>query len=248
LNLNLKNKVVIITGASRGIGKSIAKGFFDNNCKVALISRNKKDLIDTKNVIGAKSNNIQLFPCDISNFSDVQNVIDKVIKYYGNIDILINNAGITKDNLILRMKEEDWDTVVDVNLKGCFNTVKAVVKQMIRNKKGSIINISSVIGLIGNAGQTNYAASKAGIFGLTKSLAKELGSRNITVNAIAPGYVQTSMTEKLSTNIKNDLYKNIPLKRLGSAEDIANLVLFLSSEKASYITGQIMNVDGGMVT
>jgi 3-oxoacyl-[acyl-carrier protein] reductase len=239
---------VIITGASRGIGKSIAKGFFDNNCKVALISRNKKDLIDTKNVIGAKSNNIQLFPCDISNFSDVQNVIDKVIKYYGNIDILINNAGITKDNLILRMKEEDWDTVVDVNLKGCFNTVKAVVKQMIRNKKGSIINISSVIGLIGNAGQTNYAASKAGIFGLTKSLAKELGSRNITVNAIAPGYVQTSMTEKLSTNIKNDLYKNIPLKRLGSAEDIANLVLFLSSEKASYITGQIMNVDGGMVT
>ena len=248
MNLNLKNKVVIITGASRGIGKSIAKGFFDNNCKVALISRNKKDLIDTKNVIGAKSNNIQLFPCDISNFSDVQNVIDKVIKYYGNIDILINNAGITKDNLILRMKEEDWDTVVDVNLKGCFNTVKAVVKQMIRNKKGSIINISSVIGLIGNTGQTNYAASKAGIFGLTKSLAKELGSRNITVNAIAPGYVQTSMTEKLSTNIKNDLYKNIPLKRLGSAEDIANLVLFLSSEKASYITGQIMNVDGGMVT
>ena len=248
MNLNLKNKVVIITGASRGIGKSIAKGFFDNNCKVALISRNKKDLIDTKNVIGAKSNNIQLFPCDISNFSDVQNVIDKVINYYGNIDILINNAGITKDSLILRMKEEDWDTVVDVNLKGCFNTVKAVVKQMIRNKKGSIINISSVIGLIGNAGQTNYAASKAGIFGLTKSLAKELGSRNITVNAIAPGYVQTSMTEKLSTNIKNDLYKNIPLKRLGSAEDIANLVLFLSSEKASYITGQIMNVDGGMVT
>ena len=248
MNLNLKNKVVIITGASRGIGKSIAKGFFDNNCKVALISRNKKDLIDTKNIIGAKSNNIQLFPCDISNFSDVQNVIDKVIKYYGNIDILINNAGITKDNLILRMKEEDWDTVVDVNLKGCFNTVKAVVKQMIRNKKGSIINISSVIGLIGNAGQTNYAASKAGIFGLTKSLAKELGSRNITVNAIAPGYVETSMTKKLSTNIKNDLYKNIPLKRLGSAEDIANLVLFLSSEKASYITGQIMNVDGGMVT
>ena len=248
MNLNLKNKVVIITGASRGIGKSIAKGFFDNNCKVALISRNKKDLIDTKNVIGAKSNNIQLFPCDISNFSDVQNVIDKVINYYGNIDILINNAGITKDSLILRMKEEDWDTVVNVNLKGCFNTVKAVVKQMIRNKKGSIINISSVIGLIGNTGQTNYAASKAGIFGLTKSLAKELGSRNITVNAIAPGYVQTSMTEKLSTNIKNDLYKNIPLKRLGSAEDIANLVLFLSSEKASYITGQIMNVDGGMVT
>ena len=248
MDLNLKNKVVIITGASRGIGKSIAKGFFDNNCKVALISRNKKDLIDTKNVIGAKSNNIQLFPCDISNFSDVQNMIDKVIKYYGNIDILINNAGITKDNLILRMKEEDWDTVIDVNLKGCFNTVKAVVKQMIRNKKGSIINISSVIGLIGNAGQTNYASSKAGIFGLTKSLAKELGSRNITVNAIAPGYVETSMTEKLSTNIKNDLYKNIPLKRLGSVEDIANLVLFLSSEKASYITGQIMNVDGGMVT
>tara|TARA_B100000941_G_scaffold290439_1_gene272448 strand:- start:2607 stop:3353 length:747 start_codon:yes stop_codon:yes gene_type:complete len=248
LNLNLKNKVVIITGASRGIGKSIAKGFFDNNCKVALISRNKKDLIDTKNIIGDKSNNIQLFPCDISNFFDVQNAINKVIQYYGNIDILINNAGITKDNLILRMKEEDWDTVVDVNLKGCFNTVKAVVKQMIRNKKGSIINISSVVGLIGNSGQTNYAASKAGIFGLTKSLAKELGSRNITVNTIAPGYVETSMTEKLSANIKNDLYKNIPLKRLGSAEDIANLVLFLSSEKASYITGQIMNVDGGMVT
>ena len=247
LNLNLKNKVAVITGSSRGIGKSIARGLYSQGCKIALISRNNEDLLNTKNEIIRDMENINVYPCDISSFEEVQNVFNKIIEDYGVINILINNAGLTKDNLILRINEQDWDMVLDVNLKGCFNTVKAVTKSMIRNKSGRIINISSVIGQIGNSGQVNYAASKAGILGLTKSLAKELGSRNITVNAIAPGYIETDMTNNLSENVKNKLLQKIPLNRLGSTEDVTNLVLFLSSEKASYITGQVMNVDGGMV-
>ncbi|MAJ44393.1 MAG: 3-oxoacyl-[acyl-carrier-protein] reductase [Candidatus Marinimicrobia bacterium] len=247
LKLNLKNKVAVVTGSSRGIGKTIANGLFHNDCKIALISRNYDDLLKAKNEIGGDNESIKIYSCDISDFNEVQNVFKKIIEEFRTIDILINNAGLTKDNLLLRIKEQDWDRVVDVNLKGCFNTIKAVTKQMIRNKSGKIINISSVIGQIGNAGQVNYAASKAGILGLTKSLAKELGSRNITVNAVAPGYIETDMTDNLSEDIRNELYQKIPLNRLGSSKDVTNLVLFLSSDKASYITGQVMNVDGGMV-
>tara|TARA_A100000164_G_C21929603_1_gene784891 strand:+ start:2318 stop:3070 length:753 start_codon:yes stop_codon:yes gene_type:complete len=247
LKLNLKNKVAVVTGSSRGIGKTIANGLFHNDCKIALISRNYDDLLKAKNEIGGDNESIKIYSCDISDFNEVQNVFKKIIEEFRTIDILINNAGLTKDNLLLRIKEQDWDRVVDVNLKGCFNTIKAVTKQMIRNKSGRIINISSVIGQIGNAGQVNYAASKAGILGLTKSLAKELGSRNITVNAVAPGYIETDMTDNLSEDIRNELYQKIPLNRLGSSKDVTNLVLFLSSDKASYITGQVMNVDGGMV-
>ena len=247
LKLNLKNKVAVVTGSSRGIGKTIANGLFHNDCKIALISRNYDDLLKAKNEIGGDNESIKIYSCDISDFNEVQNVFKKIIEEFRTIDILINNAGLTKDNLLLRIKEQDWDRVVDVNLKGCFNTIKAVTKQMIRNKFGRIINISSVIGQIGNAGQVNYAASKAGILGLTKSLAKELGSRNITVNAVAPGYIETDMTDNLSEDIRNELYQKIPLNRLGSSKDVTNLVLFLSSDKASYITGQVMNVDGGMV-
>lgn len=239
---------MIITGASRGIGKSIAKGFFDNNCKVALISRNKKDLIDTKNVIGAKSNNIQLFPCDISNFSDVQNVIDKVIKYYGNIDILINNAGITKDNLLMRMTENDFDKVLEVNLKSVFNMIKSCQTVFLKQRFGSIINISSIVGLKGNAGQSNYAASKAGIIGFSKSIALELGSRNIRCNVVAPGFIETEMTNELGKEIIQKWIDGIPLKRSGMPEDVANLCLFLSSDLSTFITGQVINVDGGMLT
>ena len=247
LNISLKNKVAVVTGSSRGIGRMIAKELYNHGCKLALISRNKKDLKKIKSEINNKSNNIKIYPIDISIFKDVQKIFKMIINDFGSIDILINNAGLTKDNLVLRMKEKDWDIVIDVNLKGCFNTIKAAIKPMILNKYGKIINISSIIGKIGNAGQVNYAASKAGIFGLTKSLAKELGSRNITVNAIAPGYIKTEMTNNLTENINKNLYNNIPLHRLGTTEDVANLVIFLSSEKASYITGQVINVDGGMV-
>ncbi|MBC8197239.1 MAG: 3-oxoacyl-[acyl-carrier-protein] reductase [Candidatus Marinimicrobia bacterium] len=247
LNLNIKNKIAVVTGASRGIGKAIAQGLFNHGCKLALISRNEADLIKVKAEIGNDSDYIKIYPCDISNFDDVQNIFKSILNDFKTIDILINNAGLTKDNLVLRIKEQDWDMVIDVNLKGCFNTIKAVTKPMLRNKSGRIINISSIVGQIGNPGQVNYSASKAGILGLTKSLAKELGSRSITVNAIAPGYIETDMTDNLSENVKNELYQNIPLNRLGTTDDVTNLVLFLSSEKASYITGQVMNIDGGMV-
>ena len=247
LKLNITNKTAVVTGASRGIGKAIAQALYKQGCNLALLSRNETDLYSVKSKIDVKSDNIKIYPCDISNFEDVQNTFKNILTDFESIDILVNNAGLTKDNLVLRMKEQDWDMVMDVNLKGCFNTVKAVTKPMIRNKSGKIINISSVIGQIGNAGQVNYSASKAGILGLTKSLAKELGSRNITVNAIAPGYIETDMTDNLSKDVKNKLYQYIPLNRLGTTDDVTNLVLFLSSEKASYITGQVMNVDGGMV-
>ena len=247
LNLKLENKVVVVTGASRGIGKAIAEGLFNQGCKLALISRSEEDLKNAQLDIGKDSDKIKIYPCDISNFDEVQGIFKNIIEDFKIIDVLVNNAGLTKDNLVLRIKEQDWDMVLDVNLKGCFNTVKAVTKPMIRNKSGRIINISSVIGQIGNAGQVNYAASKAGVLGLTKSLAKELGSRNITVNAVAPGYIETDMTDNLSEDVKKELYQTIPLNRLGTTEDVTNLVMFLSSEKASYITGQVMNVDGGMV-
>ena len=184
---------------------------------------------------------------DVSNLNSISEVATNTIDKWGRIDILVNNAGIARDNIIMRMKEDDWDSVMNINLKGCFNGIKSVARPMIKNKTGRIINITSVIGQIGNAGQSNYAASKAGIMGLTKSMAKELGSRNITVNAVAPGYITTDMTNELNDEVKEKMKSSIPLGRLGTPDDVANLVCFLASDEAGYITGQTFNVDGGMV-
>ena len=246
MNINFKDKVVVITGASQGIGQNIAINFAKNKATVILLSRNNNKLKILTSKINKNGGESNYFSTDVSNFIDFNDTINKILKNYGKIDVLVNNAGITKDNLILRMKENDWDTVINTNLKGCFNGIKSVSKNMISNKKGRIINIVSIVGIIGNKGQSNYSASKAGIIGLTKSIAKEFASRNITVNAIAPGYINTEMTNSLTENIKNEYINKIPLQRFGTPEDISNLTLFLSSDFAEYITGQIISVDGGM--
>ena len=244
---NLSNKIAIVTGASRGIGSAIAHNLSKAGAKVVLISRSIDALKSVESEIKSNGGEAISITADVSNLESFTNAISQVVETWGTVDILINNAGITKDNIILRLKEEDWDAVIDINLKGCFNGIKAVTRPMLKSKSGRIINITSVIGLIGNSGQSNYAASKAGILGLTKSIAKELGSRNITVNAIAPGYIQTEMTDNLDQASKDNLIKSIPLQRLGKPEEIASLVCFLASEEAAYITGQTLNVDGGMV-
>ena len=246
--MNLKDKEAVITGGSRGIGKAIALKFAELGSNVAINYRKESEELNTFieelrekgcKVIGIKG--------DVSSFEDTKNMIDEVVKEFGRIDILVNNAGITKDTLLMRMKENDFDSVIDVNLKGAFNCIKHVTPIMMKQRIGSIINISSVVGITGNAGQVNYAASKAGLIGMTKSVAKELGARNITVNAIAPGFIKTDMTEVLSDKVKDSIKSNIPLRRMGDWEDVANLAAFLASDKASYITGQVLNVDGGMV-
>jgi len=244
---NLINKIAIVTGASRGIGKTIAKQLASLGVKIQLVARNEKKLVDINNILNNSGCESDYTICDTSQLDSFQEVVNKTVQKWGSIDILINNAGITRDNLILRMSEEDWDTVIDTNLKGYFNGIKAVSKTMLKNRYGKIINIASVIGQIGNSGQSNYAASKAGILGLTRSIAKELGPKNITINSIAPGYISTDMTEQLNEQTKNILINSIPLKQLGQPEDVANLVCFLASDLASYITGQTFNVDGGMV-
>ena len=244
---SLNNKIAIVTGASRGIGSAIAKSLAKNGVKVALNARNSEALKRLKNEITSANGIAEIMVGDVSCIDSFTKVVNDTIKKFGNIDILVNNAGITKDNIIMRMKESEWDDVLNINLKGCFNGIKSVTKPMIKNKYGKIINITSIIGQIGNSGQGNYAASKAGIVGLTKSTAKELGSRNITVNAIAPGYIATNMTQDLNDEIKNKMKSTIPLGRFGLPSDIANLVCFLVSDDASYITGQTINVDGGMV-
>jgi 3-oxoacyl-[acyl-carrier protein] reductase len=244
---NLSNKIAIVTGASRGIGSAIAHNLSKAGAKVVLISRSIDALKSVESEIKSNGGEAISITADVSNLESFTNAISQVVETWGTVDILINNAGITKDNIILRLKEEDWDAVIDINLKGCFNGIKAVARPMLKARSGRIINITSVIGLIGNSGQSNYAASKAGILGLTKSIAKELGPRNITVNAIAPGYIQTEMTGSLDQTSKDNLMKSIPLQRLGKPEEIASLVCFLASEEAAYITGQTLNVDGGMV-
>jgi|TARA_B110000263_G_scaffold61402_1_gene52791 3-oxoacyl-[acyl-carrier protein] reductase len=244
---NLSNKIAIVTGASRGIGSAIAHNLSKAGAKVVLISRSIDALKSVESEIKSNGGEAISITADVSNLESFTNAISQVVETWGTVDILINNAGITKDNIILRLKEEDWDAVIDINLKGCFNGIKAVARPMLKARSGRIINITSVIGLIGNSGQSNYAASKAGILGLTKSIAKELGPRNITVNAIAPGYIQTEMTDNLDQTSKDNLMKSIPLQRLGKPEEIASLVCFLASEEAAYITGQTLNVDGGMV-
>lgn len=242
-----ENKIVLVTGAGRGIGASIARRFASEGAEVIVnYSGNDEAAQKTVDEIKATGGQSQKYKCSVNDSESVKVMIDEIIKEFGRIDILVNNAGITKDGLMLRMTDEDFDRVIDVNLKGTFNCTKYVSKYMLKQKSGKIINISSVVGLSGNAGQVNYSASKAGIIGITKSAAKELSSRGITVNAVAPGYVDTDMTKVLSDNIRNEILKNIPLQRMGNVEDISNCVAFLASEDASYITGQVISVDGGM--
>lgn len=244
----LKDKVAIVTGASKGIGRAIAINFAKEGAKVVLNYRSDDNgaqevLKEIENSGGVAF----LHRGDVSDFSVAEDLIKFCIEKFSRIDILVNNAGITRDTLLLRMKEEDFDSVINVNLKGSFNCVKHASSFMIKQKYGKILNISSVIGLIGNIGQINYAASKAGIIGMTKSLAKELGSRGINVNAIAPGFIETDMTSVLEDKTKETIMSHIPLKRMGSVEDVSNLAVFLASDLASYITGQVITVDGGMV-
>ena len=240
-------KTAIVLGGSRGIGKAIAIQLSQCGANIILTARNIEGLNAVKDSINAQGRLAEAIVSDVSSMSSLKELTAKTIDKFGRIDILVNNAGITHDNIIMRMKEEDWDSVLNINLKGCFNGIKAVTRPMIKNKWGRIINITSVIGQIGNAGQSNYAASKAGIIGLTKSMAKELGSRNITVNAVAPGYISTDMTNKVNADLKEKMKSFVPLGRFGTPNDVANLVCFLASQEAGYITGQTFNVDGGMV-
>ncbi|MGN1269294.1 MAG: 3-oxoacyl-[acyl-carrier-protein] reductase [Clostridia bacterium] len=242
------NKVAFITGATRGIGRQIAVTFAQNGYDIAINYRNEnQDLEDTKKEIEAKGAKCFAVQGDVSNFEDCENCVKDIIQEYGKIDVLVNNAGITKDTLLMRMKKEDFEQVIDVNLIGTFNVTKNVINYMLKARSGRIINISSVVGISGNAGQTNYAASKAGIIGFTKSLAKEVASRNILVNAVAPGFIETNMTEVLKEEVKENIAKQIPLNRMGTVQDVANVVKFLASDESSYITGQVINVDGGML-
>ncbi len=244
----LKGKCAIVTGASRGIGKAIALKLASLGANIVLNYRSsEKEALEVENEIKNMDVDVISIKGDISKIDDVQNIVSKAKEKFGNIDIMVNNAGITKDGLILRMKEEDFDSVIDVNLKGVFNCLKSITPIMVKQKHGKIINLSSVVGVSGNAGQVNYSASKAGVIGMTKSLAKELGGRGINVNAVAPGFIETDMTEVLGDKFKEEAKKNIPLKRLGKAEDVADVVAFLASESSDYVTGQVIHVDGGMV-
>ena len=242
------DKVAMITGATRGIGKQIALTLANEGYNIVLNYRTENDeLKQLKNEIESKNVKCLAVQGDVTNFEDCKQMIESAIKKFGKVDVLVNNAGITKDMLLARMKEEDFKQVIDVNLVGTFNMTKNVISYMMKARNGRIINISSVVGIAGNAGQTNYSASKAGIIGFTKSLAKEVASRNILVNAVAPGFIETNMTDVLKQEVKDEIAKNIPLKRMGTPQDIANVVKFLASEDSSYITGQVISVDGGMI-
>ena len=245
----LEGKTAIITGATRGIGKGIAKVFAEQGANVAFTySSSVKAAQELEKELNALGIKVKGYQSNAANFDDAQKLAEDVLKEFGSIDILVNNAGITKDNLLMRISEEDFDKVIEVNLKSVFNLTKAVIRPMMKQRKGSIINMSSVVGLKGNAGQTNYAASKAGIIGFSKSVALELGSRNIRSNVIAPGFIETEMTAKLDQDTVEGWRKAIPLRRGGTPEDIANACVFLASDMSAYITGQTLNVDGGMLT
>jgi 3-oxoacyl-[acyl-carrier protein] reductase len=246
----LEGKTALITGASRGIGKAIARKFAREGASIAVTNIvEDEEFLNTIDQIKSETNaQIKGYVSNAASFEDSQRVVNEIINDFGKIDILVNNAGITRDTLLMRMSEDQWDAVITVNLKSVFNLTKAVIQPMLKAKKGSIVNMSSVVGVSGNAGQSNYSASKAGILGFTKSVAKELGSRNIRSNAIAPGFIITEMTENLPPDIKSDWISKIPLKRGGTPEDVANTALFLASDLSSYITGQTIHVCGGMLT
>ena len=241
-------KVALVTGATRGIGKQIAITLAKEGYDIALNYRTDNDeLKNTINEIEGYCVKVLPVQGDVSNYDDCERFVKEIIDEFGQIDVLVNNAGMTKDMLLMRMKKEDFEQVIDVNLVGTFNVTKNVINYMLKARTGRIINISSVVGVSGNAGQTNYSASKAGIIGFSKSLAKEVASRNINVNCIAPGFIQTDMTAVLKDEVKDEIAKNIPLKRMGEAQDVANVVKFLASSDSSYITGQVIHVDGGML-
>jgi 3-oxoacyl-[acyl-carrier protein] reductase len=245
----LEGKTAVITGAARGIGRAIALKFGEEGANVAFtdlqLNENTESLVKELEALGVKA---KAYASDASSFADTEKVVDDVAKEFGTIDILVNNAGITMDNLLMRMTEQQWDTVLNVNLKSVFNFTKAAQKYMLKAKKGSIVNLSSVVGVHGNAGQANYSASKAGIIGFTKSMAQELGSRNIRCNAIAPGFIITEMTAKLTEEQRKTWEANIPMRRGGTPEEVANVCLFLASELSSYVSGQVLSICGAMKT
>ncbi|MBA7642361.1 3-oxoacyl-[acyl-carrier-protein] reductase FabG [subsurface metagenome] len=245
--MRLKDRVAIVTGGARGIGKKISQAFLEEGASVYIFDVNQEEGVRTVGEFQqAYDNKVNFFKVDITDEKGVEQSIEKIIEAEGRIDILVNNAGITRDNLVLRMSLEDWKKVIDINLTGAFICSKHTVKYMVKKRSGKIINISSIVGVHGNAGQSNYSSSKAGIIGLTKTLARELAGRNILVNAIAPGYIETEMTEKLSDKIKEKLMEQIPTGRLGSVDDVAKTALFLASDDSNYITGTVINLDGGM--
>lgn len=246
-NKSLANKTAVVTGASRGIGRAIAIKLAAEGANIILNYRSSiksvEEVMAEINALGGKAVAVQ---GDVSSFAEAEKIIKAAIENFGSLDILVNNAGITKDGLLMRMKEEDFDSVIETNLKGTFNCIRHATPIMMKQRSGRIVNMSSVVGVAGNAGQVNYSASKAGVIGITKSAAKELASRGITVNAVAPGFIQTDMTDVLSDKVKEDILSGIPLKRLGRPEEIADLVSFLVSDSGSYITGQVININGGM--
>lgn len=245
---SLKNKVVLVTGGSRGIGEAICRKFASLGAAVIVnYSRSESKANSLVEAIQGDGGKAIAVKANVADFKEAEHLVNTAIEHFGRVDVLINNAGITKDQLMLRMSEEDFDDVIDVNLKGTWQMCKQLTRHFLKQRQGAIINITSVVGIIGNAGQSNYVASKAGIIGLTKSLAKEFGSRGITVNAIAPGFIATEMTEQLPDNLKENYLKQIPLNRFGQAEDVANLAVFLASDEANYITGQVISVNGGMI-
>ena len=244
--LKLKGRVALITGAAQGIGKSIALLLAQNGANIVVSDINLERAEETAREIESNGSKAMAVKVDVANLKEVEQMVEAVLEKFGKIDILVNNAGITRDKLILRMTEEDWDAVLNVNLKGTFNCTKVVVRHMAKQRSGKIVSIASVVGEMGNAGQANYSASKAGVIGLTKTIAREFAQRGINVNAIAPGYIETPMTEVLAEKVKEELKRLIPMERLGKPEDVAEAVLFLVSEESNYITGQVLNVNGGI--